>query len=269
VIQCGDGFGFSLEKMKSERKENGQRRFSDKSIFEYFRVLRRVVASELDEHFNPVHNRKWNLVAIGVPRVNPSKQRRPTFTAKEMATLLAKAEDQYQMLYFFCAVTGMRISEAVAVEVDKHMESDGSIVYVRQQREKSINNIKEHLKTESGCRDVDIHPDAAVILRRFLDGRKEGFLFRTANGSMLNPGNVARDSLRPILREMGRAQVGTRFNVFRRFREAVLQRSDVRQLLIDYWMGQRERKHGGSLRSAVGGRCRIPPGAGKEGRAGV
>jgi hypothetical protein len=41
----------------------------------------------------------------------------------------------------------------------------------------------------------------------------------------------------PILKEMGRDEVGTRFNVFRRFREAVLQRSEARQILIDYWMG--------------------------------
>jgi len=54
---------------------------------------------------------------------------------------------------------------------------------------------------------------------------------------MLDPGNIDRDNLSPILEEMGRVQVGTRFNVFRRFREAVLQRSEVRQILIDYWMG--------------------------------
>jgi len=226
-----------VEKMKSERKENGERRFSDKTIFEYFRVLRRVIASELDEQFNPIHQRKWNLVAIGLPRVNPSKQRRPTLTANEMTTLLSKAEDQYQMLYFFCAVTGMRISEAVAIEIGQHIGADCSIVYVRQQREKHVGRAKEHLKTESGCRDVDIHPDAGAILRNFLGSRKNGYLFRSTTGSMLGPGNVARDSLRPILRQMGRAQAGTRFNIFRRFREAVLQRSDVRQILIDYWMG--------------------------------
>jgi hypothetical protein len=56
---------------------------------------------------------------------------------------------------------------------------------------------------------------------------------------MLDPGNIDRDSLSPILEEMGRAQAGTRFNVFRRFREAVLQRSEARQILIDYWMGTR------------------------------
>jgi hypothetical protein len=36
---------------------------------------------------------------------------------------------------------------------------------------------------------------------------------------------------------MGRDEAGTRFNIFRRFREAVLQRSEARQILIDYWMG--------------------------------
>jgi transposase len=92
-------------------------------------------------------------------------------------------------------------------------------------------------KTEAGLRDIDLHPSAARILRNFIGSRKSGYLFQTANGTMLDPGNIDRDSLSPILDEMGRAQVGTRFNVFRRFREAVLQRSEARQILIDYWMG--------------------------------
>jgi hypothetical protein len=82
-------------------------------------------------NFNPVHHRSWNLAAIGLPRVNPRKQRRSTFTAKEMTTLLSKAEGRYRVIYFFCMM-----SEAVAIEIDKHIESDCSIVRVRQQREK-------------------------------------------------------------------------------------------------------------------------------------
>jgi integrase len=226
-----------IAKMKSELRKDGERRFSDKSIVEFFRVLRKVIASALDGNFNPVHHRSWNLAAIALPRVNPRKQRRPTFTAKEMTTLLSKAKGRYQMIYFFCVVTGLRVSEAVAVEIDKHIEPDCSIVRIRQQREKTANRVKEHLKTESGCRDVDIHPDAAAVLRNFIGDRKCGFLFRSANGTMLNPRNIARDNLELILKEMGRDQTGTLFNVFRRFREAVLQRSEVRQILIDYWMG--------------------------------
>ena len=54
---------------------------------------------------------------------------------------------------------------------------------------------------------------------------------------MLDPGNIDRDSLSRILEEMGRNEAGTGFNVFRRFREALLQRSEARQILIDYGMG--------------------------------
>jgi integrase len=117
----------------------------------YFRIMRQVIASQLDERFRPVHRREWNLAAIGLPRVNPKNRRRPTMTPKEMTTLLAKAEGQYLMIYFLSLITGMRISETVAIEIDKHIEPDCSIIYVRQQREKDVNALKPHLKTEADC----------------------------------------------------------------------------------------------------------------------
>jgi len=43
-----------------------------------------------------------------------------------------------------------------ALEIDKHLEPDCLIVYVRQQREKHVGRVKQHLKTELGCRDVII-----------------------------------------------------------------------------------------------------------------
>ena len=113
-------------------------------------------------------------------------------------------------------VTGMRTSEAVAIEIEKHIEPDCSIIYVRQQREKDVNALRLDLKTEAGLRDIDLHPDAAQILRNFIGNRTSGFLFQTANGTMLDPGNIDRDSLSPILETMGRDEAGTRFNVFRR-----------------------------------------------------
>jgi integrase len=222
--------------MKAALKD-GRRRFSDSTISYYFRIMRQVISSQMDEKFRPVHRREWNLAAIGLPRVNPKNQLRPTMTPKEMTTLLDKAEGQYLMIYFLNLVTGMRISEVVAIEMEKHIEPDCSIIYVRQQRAKDMNALKPGLKTEAGLRDIDLHPDAARILRNFIGTRKSGFLFQTANGTMLDPGNIDRDSLSPILKEMGRDETGTRFNVFRRFREAVLQRSEARQILIDYWMG--------------------------------
>jgi hypothetical protein len=84
---------------------------------------------------------------------------------------------------------------------------------------------------------VDIHPDAALILRNFIGDRKCGFVFQSANETMLDPRSIGRNNLDLILKQMGRDQAGTLFNVFRGFREAILQRSEVRQILTDYWMG--------------------------------
>jgi hypothetical protein len=46
---------------------------------------------------------------------------------------------------------------------------------------------------------------------------------------------LTRDSLHTILKAMGRESAD--FHIFRRFRESILQMSEVRTLLIDYWMG--------------------------------
>jgi hypothetical protein len=49
--------------------------------------------------------------------------------------------------------------------------------------------------------------------------------------------NLDRDFLKPILRAMGVYVKGSRFHIFRRFRESVLQASEVRGMLIDRWIG--------------------------------
>jgi integrase len=72
------------------------------------------------------------------------------------------------------------------------------------------------------------------MLRSYIGDRKSGFLFETETGKMLSPANLWRDGFAAIVREMGRE--GVRFHAFRRFREAVLQASECRELLIDYWM---------------------------------
>ena len=102
----------------------------------------------------------------------------------------------------------------VAVETDKQVKSDCSIIYVRLQREKREDCVKSHLKTDSGCRGVDIHPDAAAILRNFISDRKSGFLLQSANRTVFDPRNIARDSVEDILQEMGRGEAGTLFNGF-------------------------------------------------------
>lgn len=93
----------------------------------------------------------------------------------------------------------------------------------------------------------------------------QGFLFQTANGTMLDPNNVDRDSLRSILEEMDRYEAEARFNVFRRFRAAAQRGPSTHHRLLD---GAFQREHGRPLRQTIGGRCRIQAGASCQGRPG-
>lgn len=223
-----------VARMKLEQTQN-ERRFNDKTIVEFFRVFRRVIASVRDEKLREVHPREWDLAYIGLPKVNKREQHRPTFTAKEISFIVANAgRSDYRVLFALLAGSGLRIGEVLALEVGKHISADSAVLYVCQQRDR-WGRIQPTPKTEAGFRDVDLHPKLAEMLRSYIGARESGFLFESANGTMPWPGSVYRDGLKPLLKKLGRNHV--RFHAFRRFREATLQRSEVRQILIDYWMG--------------------------------
>jgi integrase len=127
------------------------------------------------------------------------------------------------------------LAEATGLEIGKRFSTDCSIVRVRQQRSKKGHKIEAYPKTDAGIRDIDLHPDLAVLVKEYIGSRRNGFLFETSGGLPMSPRNILRDSLHPILKEMGRESAG--FHTFRRFRESILQMSEARSLLIDYWMG--------------------------------
>jgi integrase len=216
-----------VAKMKAEVKGN-ERRFSDKTIGEFFKVFQKVIASAKDGKFRQVHLREWSLVDIGLPKVNKREQHRPTFTAKEIVHIIKSCKRAiYRVAVVLLVATGIRIAELLALEIGKHISPDCTVVYIRQQRSRK-GEIAPTPKTDAGYRDVDIHPLVAKMLREYIGNRKSGFLLETETGTLY------RDGFKTILKGMGRGKV--RFHAFRRFRQAVLEKSDLRQLLIDYWM---------------------------------
>lgn len=222
-----------VSRMKSEIS-NDERRFDDKTIVEFFRVFRTVIASAKDEKLREIYPRDWDLGYIGLPRVNKREQHRPTFTAKEISFIMLNVRQPiYKVLFALLAGSGLRIGELLALEIGKQVSADSSIISVRQQRDR-WGKIQPP-KTEAGFRDVDLHSTLRSMLRSYIGERRSGFVFQSGNGTMLWPSAVYRDGLSPVLKVMGRNRV--RFHAFRRFREAALQRSEVRQILIDYWMG--------------------------------
>jgi len=226
-----------VARMKRETKPDGSKRFGDagKTIVEYFRVFRCVIASARDDKLKPLYPREWNFEYIGVPRVNKRKQHRPTLSGDEMTYIVGEAKGRYQMGTALLAGSDVRISELLALRIEKHISADRKTLYIRQQRSKKGNIIKLTLKTDAAYRDIDLYSALSKMLDKYIGNRKEGFLFQTQSGKMLSPESLYRDGLKAIFKRMGRTRV--RFNAFRRFRESVLLRSECRQILIDYWMG--------------------------------
>ena len=226
-----------VAQMKRETNPGGSQRFGDagKTIVEYFKVFRRVIASARDAKLKPLYPREWDLEYIALPRVNKRKQHRPTLSGDEMTYIVARSKGRYQMGAALLAGGDVRISELLALRIEKHISEDRSTMFIRQQRTKKGNIETFKLKTDAAYRDIDLHHELAKMLDEFIGDRKEGFLFQTRSGKMLSPESFYRDGLKSIFKRMGRTHV--RFNAFRRFRESVLLRSECRQILIDYWMG--------------------------------
>jgi integrase len=82
---------------------------------------------------------------MDLPIVNPRKQRRPALRLDAVNTLVSQSNAQEQALYVLLAATGMRISEALALET-KHFINGGRTIQVCQQVDRDKPRIVEYLK---------------------------------------------------------------------------------------------------------------------------
>jgi integrase len=72
---------------------------------------------------------------MDLPIVNQKEQRRPSLKARAITQLVEESEGEEQALSVLLAATGMRISEALALET-KHLTNHGRTIEVRQQVER-------------------------------------------------------------------------------------------------------------------------------------
>jgi len=155
-----------VSRMKSETS-NGGRRFDDKTIVEFFRVFKTVIASAKDEKLRETYPRDWDLAYIALPRVNKREQHRPTFTANEISFIVANVRQPiYKVLFALLAGSGLRIGKALALEIRRHVSVDCSVVAVRQQRDRWGN--RSH--TSANVLDLPNDLDAQIKPERLIRG---------------------------------------------------------------------------------------------------
>ncbi len=202
---------------------------SPKSILNYTGLVKAVVGSAKSDEGEQLFPRKWDSEFMDLPIVK--EQRQPTFTPDTVSAIVKKSDGQERMLYALLAGSGLRIGEALGLEL-QHISGDFRTVYVRQ----SIwDGKKQDPKTLAAIRDVDLCAALADLLRDFVGERGTGLLFANAKGRPLAQSNVLRRSLHPLLKELKTERAG--FHSFRRFRTTQLRKNRTPEDLLRFWIG--------------------------------
>lgn len=212
--------------------------FSDKTMVNYFQVVRTVVASAVSKEGEQLYPRNWNFQFIGLPIVDERKQTKPSLTVVEIEQILARAKGRYKVLFALLAGTGLRIGEALGLKIGEHISSDCSTIKVRQSVWRGSIQTP---KTQNAVREIDLPPSLAAFLKGFVGNRTSGFLFPSESGKPLTQRNVLRDGLGKVRRDLKLEQDGKGFHAFRRFRAAHLRKNRVPWDLEKLWLGHANR----------------------------
>jgi integrase len=197
---------------------------SAKTIINYTKVVKMVVASAVNAEGEQLYPRKWNHDFIGLPILKREEQHRPTVTEAELREILASTNKRYGVLFALLAGTGLRIGEALALK-PTDFSADCQILQVRR----SIWHGQEQApKTPNAVRVVDIAEPLSQLLREYVTD-KPGYLFAAKSGRPLQQRNVLR-----ALHATGK-KVG--LHAFRRFRTETLRRARVPEDLTRLWLG--------------------------------
>ncbi len=209
---------------------------SARTVNKYVEYIEQVVASLKDgKTGEPVHPRQWDAKEMDLPVLKSKEQRRPALKVNAVNKLVSESEGDEQALYVLLAATGMRISEALALE-SKHFVNNCRTIQVYQQVDRDHPRIVKYVKTDAGFREVDLCTAVGEYLQAFTN-HKDGLLFETRNGTPYLHNNLEQRWLTPRLEAMGIDERGMGFHAFRRFRKTWLRGKRVQEDINNFWMG--------------------------------
>jgi integrase len=209
-----------VDKMKESKS------LSARTVNKYVEYIKQVVASLKDgETGEPIHKRRWDSSIMDLPIVNQREQWRPSLKTSAISQLVRESEGEEQALYVLLASTGMRISEALALET-RHLTKAGRTIEVRQQVDRDTPHIVPCLKTAAAYRDIDLHLDVAEFLRRFIGENRTLVRYPERHPTLAQ-------------QHRGTLEPGTGWHALRRFRKTWLHGKRCQEDINIFWMGHK------------------------------
>ncbi len=113
-----------------------------RTVNKYVEYIKQVVKSLKARNGEPVYKRTWDAETMDLPIVEVLGAEATCAQSRGHLGTHCRQQGQEQVLYVFLAATGMRISEALALET-RHFINGGRTIKVEQQVEKDCRPSRE------------------------------------------------------------------------------------------------------------------------------
>jgi integrase len=190
-------------------------------------LVKKIRASAVNEDDEELYPYKWSTRAIDAPELDKKAQKRPIADAGSLTTAISKASTPENALIALLAGAGMRIGEALALQLvdnktNTFWDRVNSKIIVRQQR---TDDKLGPVKTGAGVREVDLCKELNDYLEIALTPSE--FLFPK---SATTYGNYFKS-------------VGLTggFHSLRRFRVTHIRLASVPDPIVHFWIGHSDK----------------------------
>ena len=176
-------------------------------------------------NWNDVGTRDWKL---RLPQIPENEQR--WFTPEEAEKIIEAAEGQYKVLFRLAYHTGCRCGELFALRVEDFNFAKGTVRVAR-----SAWRDLETTPKSGKSRTIYLDSRTLMEVKALLNGRASGRIFMTRDGTPLKSGDVNRDVLKPICKQVG-IPVGT-MHAFRHGRVSAMESGGTPKKIIKLEIG--------------------------------
>ncbi len=157
--------------------------------------------------------------------------------ADQLATFLAIVDTRYRLLFRLIASTGLRISEALALQW-RHLQLDGDRPHVKVRRA-IVKGVMGPPKSKHGRREVPLSADLVTALRAHRAASEwpgtADLVFPALGGAVTDQSNLRRRALVPAAQEAGVPWIG--FHTFRHTCASMLFDRGRNAKQVQRWLG--------------------------------